>query len=336
MHISDFDNAISVTIGKSKVEWTIVDRSAGWLELSHQAPGKRSVSRTVHTADLSRLTIVAMDTVELARTNVTTDDGENVWTAESIDALTSGGLIRPWFTTAEADRIADWFESEPNDDPTHISYDSVNDRFVESYFSPTDRVVESPVPVKVTDDGLRLHGIGSVSWVWTVIGRVPTAADIVAAIAQSKKEILADIAAGVVPSDVPDFSALHDYVDANCYAGFCDDDNPLDWITERSDDAGNKVQGAVSAWLRAGRREQLAGEPTEVVEVPVPGIAQVDRKWRLYVVPVADGFRVEQWEPTSKDVYGDPVDVRTGFSETFSTSAEARERANRLIAAAVK
>jgi hypothetical protein len=34
-----------------------------------------------------------------------------------------------------------------------------------------------------------------------------------------KREILADICAGVVPDSVKDYSELHDYVDANCYGG---------------------------------------------------------------------------------------------------------------------
>lgn len=38
-----------------------------------------------------------------------------------------------------------------------------------------------------------------------------------------KAEIQADQAAGIVPQQVKCFSELHDYVDANCYGGFCDD-----------------------------------------------------------------------------------------------------------------
>ena len=43
-------------------------------------------------------------------------------------------------------------------------------------------------------------------------------------IEQMKQEILEDIKAGRVPADCPSFSSLHDYVDANCYGGFCNDD----------------------------------------------------------------------------------------------------------------
>ena len=37
-------------------------------------------------------------------------------------------------------------------------------------------------------------------------------------------ELCEDIASGLVPSTVSSFAELHDYVDANCYGGFCDDD----------------------------------------------------------------------------------------------------------------
>ncbi len=65
-----------------------------------------------------------------------------------------------------------------------------------------------------------------------------------------KTEIRADIAAGRVPADVPSFSALHAYVDANEYGGACEGE------FDPSDEAcafWNRVQGEVDAWLKAGR-----------------------------------------------------------------------------------
>lgn len=91
---------------------------------------------------------------------------------------------------------------------------------------------------------------------------------IAATVDQSKAEILADIAAGTVPADVPDFQQLHDYVDANCYGGLCDenpatdaifphdaDDDPDVLAGERFTHACNVIQDAVNAWLIAGRPE---------------------------------------------------------------------------------
>jgi hypothetical protein len=44
-----------------------------------------------------------------------------------------------------------------------------------------------------------------------------------AAVSRAQSEIMVDIASGTVPADVENFAALHDYVDANCYAGCCDE-----------------------------------------------------------------------------------------------------------------
>jgi len=44
--------------------------------------------------------------------------------------------------------------------------------------------------------------------------------------ARAKREVLADVASGVVPATVQTFSELHDYVDANGYGGAFDDDAP--------------------------------------------------------------------------------------------------------------
>lgn len=74
------------------------------------------------------------------------------------------------------------------------------------------------------------------------------------AVARSKREILLDIARGTVPADVPDFSTLHNYVDANVYGGLCDGS----WhVGQPGDlDDANAVQGQVDAWLRSGALAQ--------------------------------------------------------------------------------
>lgn len=86
------------------------------------------------------------------------------------------------------------------------------------------------------------------------MGNTLTAADIAAAVAQTKDEILCDVERGVVPADVGSFGDLHDHVDANTYGGICDDDGP--WAVVLDDDEGvaavNEVQGAVDAWIRGG------------------------------------------------------------------------------------
>ena len=62
-----------------------------------------------------------------------------------------------------------------------------------------------------------------------------------------KREILADVRKGVVPNTCGSFSALHDYVDANCYGGFCEEG-----FDESKVNATNDAQNAIDLWIRAG------------------------------------------------------------------------------------
>lgn len=64
---------------------------------------------------------------------------------------------------------------------------------------------------------------------------------------RTKAEVLRDIEDGTVDEDVADFSSLHDFVDANCYGGFTEDNR---YATL---EAMNAVQNDVDAWLVAGR-----------------------------------------------------------------------------------
>lgn len=82
---------------------------------------------------------------------------------------------------------------------------------------------------------------------------VPTfQAGVAALVNIGKQEILADIAAGVVPSTVRSFADLHDYVDANTYAKLCDDE----WSVGPTDDIfyklANSVQDALHLWIVMG------------------------------------------------------------------------------------
>jgi hypothetical protein len=74
-----------------------------------------------------------------------------------------------------------------------------------------------------------------------------TSEQIEAAVARSKEEIRADVAAGRVPASVARFSELHDFVDANEYGGLCEGG---EWCLDM--EAGNAVQSAVDAWLASG------------------------------------------------------------------------------------
>lgn len=62
-------------------------------------------------------------------------------------------------------------------------------------------------------------------------------------IERAKDEIVADYQAGIIPDTISRFSELHDFVDANYYGGFCDDNATTDY------DLIARVQSAVNKWL---------------------------------------------------------------------------------------
>ena len=64
---------------------------------------------------------------------------------------------------------------------------------------------------------------------------------------RAKAEILADVAAGTVPSTCASFSELHDYTDANGYGGAFE--RPFD---NEETDFWNAVQDAVDRWIKQG------------------------------------------------------------------------------------
>jgi hypothetical protein len=75
------------------------------------------------------------------------------------------------------------------------------------------------------------------------------------AIARGKREILEDIKSGRVPPTVRTFAELHDYVDANMYGGLADASSPLMGLSLHDERASmRRVQDALDAWLRTGRR----------------------------------------------------------------------------------
>lgn len=78
-----------------------------------------------------------------------------------------------------------------------------------------------------------------------------------ATIARMKAEILQHIAEDMIPASVTTFSELHDYFDANCFGGFCEDEVYNALIAQLGIDGAlyfiNDAQNAVHEWLRAGR-----------------------------------------------------------------------------------
>ncbi len=89
-------------------------------------------------------------------------------------------------------------------------------------------------------------------------------------IERMKQEILEDSKAGRVPADCSSFASLHDHVDANCYGGFCDDDemqtliNHFGGIDEEQGmpdaliDYLNDAQNSIDSWIKDGDIKQHA------------------------------------------------------------------------------
>jgi hypothetical protein len=89
-------------------------------------------------------------------------------------------------------------------------------------------------------------------------------------IERMKKKIIEDVNNGIVPADCPSFSALHDFVDANCYGGFCEDDelqSLVDYFGGRDENEGmpdalmdylNEAQNSIDLWIKAGGIQRVA------------------------------------------------------------------------------
>lgn len=83
-------------------------------------------------------------------------------------------------------------------------------------------------------------------------------------VAQIKREVLEDMRSGRVPSNVRSYGNLHDYVDANCYGGMCEDErfdaciaqfggcDEYEGMFDGVIDLLNNAHDAVGEWLRNG------------------------------------------------------------------------------------
>ena len=125
-------------------------------------------------------------------------------------------------------------------------------------------------------------------------------------IERMKQEILEDIKAGRVPADCPSFSTLHDYVDANCYGGFCEDDVMqvlIEHFGGRDENEGmpddlmdylNAAQNAIDLWLKNNGVAQITGtmmkkgDVVKFKEEKDPG----DAACKMVLVEDPDGGRV--------------------------------------------
>lgn len=65
-----------------------------------------------------------------------------------------------------------------------------------------------------------------------------------AIIERAKAEIREDVLAGIIPDNTYSFEDLHNFVDANEYGGFTDDNFTADW------DFVVDVQNILDAWMK--------------------------------------------------------------------------------------
>lgn len=85
-----------------------------------------------------------------------------------------------------------------------------------------------------------------------------------AVIEQMKAEIMDDVRADIVPANVASFGDLHDFADANCYGGFCDEfacNALITYFGGRDENEGmpdalmayiNDAQEGIDAWIKQG------------------------------------------------------------------------------------
>lgn len=86
-------------------------------------------------------------------------------------------------------------------------------------------------------------------------------------VADMKSEILQDVKDGFVPSGVLSFSELHDYRDANCYGGLCEDTiadaliaqfggcDEHEGMPQGMIDFINLAQAEIDTWIKSGALE---------------------------------------------------------------------------------
>lgn len=94
---------------------------------------------------------------------------------------------------------------------------------------------------------------------------------------QMKREITEDVLTNLVPKTCATFSELHDYVDANGYGGFCEDEyfeKMIQHFGGRDEDEGipdgmtdylNKAQDAINQWIHTGALLNLPANQTDAL-----------------------------------------------------------------------
>jgi hypothetical protein len=134
-------------------------------------------------------------------------------------------------------------------------------------------------------------------------------AEVQRAVTRAMQEIVRDTQAGILPPEVRDFSTLHDYVDANGYGGFFEEeyqDVSIEFVAE--------VQDRVNTWLEHGGailptmtvaqlRAALEGQPGDRYVIAfgamdylnIKGVEDPDEEDSALVLNLSDDFDTRQW-----------------------------------------
>jgi hypothetical protein len=156
-------------------------------------------------------------------------------------------------------------------------------------YSATEKIISEPKAINSREDEMT--------------ATIPTLDE---SIERMKQEILEDIKAGRVPADCPSFAALHDYVDANEYGGFCEGalaDALIEHFGGCDKNEGmpgamleflNNAQNAIDLWLKNNGVAQSTGtmmkkgDVVKFKEAKDPG----DAACKMVLVDNPDGGRV--------------------------------------------
>jgi hypothetical protein len=164
-------------------------------------------------------------------------------------------------------------------------------------------------------------------------------AKVTAAIARGKREILADIMDRIVPATVKDFATLHDYVDANCYGGLCEDgwtEYANDEMTDECHAAASRVQDELHQWLQQGRPTDHLRVLNAVAgllpnaDVDFPGV--ISHPGTVSGTVWCFGTANENWGGDLSDLTGETVFDSVG-TDIPSTETDAEKIADAILAA---
>ncbi len=144
------------------------------------------------------------------------------------------GWATPAFDADQVNRIVGWLRAAGGPDDPQATFDGTTVVVT----MPGD---DQPETFDRGSDGL--WAVGSWGWCWDEVEGVSP--DTAAAVQDVIDDIRALIASGAVPTDVREFSELHDHLDANDLGGFTDPARRAHWSTE----SWAEVQGYVQEWL---------------------------------------------------------------------------------------